>query len=282
MEDIIKIIYSNNQIENSLKDKIIECVRLIVLKYPQSYRNLYKNLENIKIEYPNSSNINLLNSIGVTSFYDSINNVAVLDRRMSNGSHYKNLLIHELLHVASYNKNELGFKNISSYNSVSLNEGYTEYLTRNILNSFEYGMSTYNNDVNNTMIFKCIIGENNLTNVYFNGGLLKLLELYINSVGSSNNIKEIIINMDKEHNERVKNFNFDNEYKDKYIPLLISDFSKINTNSNNEINSKISLITSFIRSQYQTTKVPNSIKNSIEDSINNILKGYSFDRGKTL
>lgn len=280
MKNIVQVIYNNNFIEHSLKDKIIECTKIIILKYPQSYKNLYKNLSNIKIEYPNINNIDKLNSIGATSLYDPVENLLIIDKKMSCDIHYKNLLIHELLHVASFNGLELGFKNIDVCYGISLNEGFTEYLTRNILNSFEYGMNIYNNDINNILIFKSIIDETSLVNAYFTGGLLKILTLYVNNVGINNNIKEILLNMDKEHIERVRNFNFNNEYKDKYIILLISDFSKTLTNSNSEINSKISIITSFIRSQYQTTKVPNSIKKSIEISVTDILKGHDFSVGK--
>lgn len=282
MEDITRLIINNNNIEPKLKRKIIECVSLIVSKYSQSYKNLYRNLEDIKIEYKNEQNREILDKIEASSAYITETNTIILDERMCDNPRYKNLIIHELLHVASYHDEVLGLKNIDSGTSISLNEGLTEYLTRTILNDMSYGISCYENDINNVLAFSLITGEYTFINSYFNGSILDVLECYINKLGINNNLKEILYNMDNEHIERVRNFNYNTKFKDEYIKLLVNDISKINVDSNEEIIAIISFINSFIRGEYKTITVPTNIKLSIEDSINNIFSKYNFKEGKKL
>lgn len=277
MKDITRLIINNNNIHPNLKDKIIECVNLIISNYPQAYRNLYKNLENINIQYKNNQNKEILESIEASSIYITETNTVILDERMCNGLRYKNLIIHELLHVSSYHDEILGLKNIDSGTSISLNEGLTELLTRTILNDMSYGIISYENDINNVFAFNLIVGKNVLINSYFNGSIVDVLGCYINKLGSNNNLREILYNMDYEHIERVRNFDYDSKYKDKYIKLLINDISKINVNSNEEVIAIISFINSFIRGQYNTKTVPINIKLSIEDSINSIFSKYNFN-----
>ena len=180
---------------------------------------------------------------------------------------YKHILIHELLHVSSFNSDNLGFESLGAKSGMSFNEGMTEYLTMSILNEYKKGFAIYGNDVNNIVLLSSIIPFQKLVNLYFYDGLLGLFEEYINRVGSSNNLKDLIINMDSEHIKRARENKFDNEYKDKYIKLFIEDISKVEFDSDIKIQDTIRLVINFIKNQYKVDYIPETIKKDVETFI---------------
>lgn len=269
MERIIKIIKENTNIDNELKDKIIECASMIVDKFPIAYKNLLNNLDTITIRYMNEQDSERLKKVKADSAYDCHTNTLILNKEFVNSAHYKNLIIHELLHVASYDKvNNLGFESLYAKRGLSLNEGMTEYLTCMILNNYNFGMAIYVNDINNITLLSKIIPINELINLYFTEGLLGFFTKYINRVGMDNNLKKIIESMDDEFGMRVRNNVFNNQYKDKYITLLVDDISKLSFENDFEIIDVIKTINQFIKLQYKTDTIPLSIKSSIENSYN--------------
>ncbi len=267
MDDIIKIINKNPNIDIDLKDKIIECVTLIINKYPMSYRNLNNNLENITIRYTTKEDDDRLNKINAKSIYNALDNVLLINKETLDEESYKHILIHELLHVSSFNSDNLGFESLGAKSGMSFNEGMTEYLTMSILNEYKKGFAIYGNDVNNIVLLSSIIPFQKLVNLYFYDGLLGLFEEYINRVGSSNNLKDLIINMDSEHIKRARENKFDNEYKDKYIKLFIEDISKVEFDSDIKIQDTIRLVINFIKNQYKVDYIPETIKKDVETFI---------------
>ena len=281
MTDLRKLIENNPNIEYSLIDKVIECVELIINKYPIAYRNLYNNLETITIRYTNIEDRLRLKGIGADSCYNCEENLMLLNEEFVNSEDYKHILIHELLHVASFNEKNMGFESLYAKKGLSFNEGMTEHLKQEILNDNTKGFYIYSNDINNIMLLSAIIPIEKLTNLYFTDGLLGIIQEYLNQVGKENNLENLIINMDAEFDMRVRQDKFDNEYKDEYIKIFIDDISKMNFETDEQIISTIKLINDFIRCQYNTTTAPLSIKDSISNSINTIFSKSSIEKGIT-
>ena len=281
MTDLKILIENNPNIEYSLIDKVIECVGLIINKYPIAYRNLYNNLETITIRYTNIEDRLRLKGIGADSCYNCEENLMLLNEEFVNSEDYKHILIHELLHVASFNENNMGFESLYAKKGLSFNEGMTEHLKQEILNDNTKGFYIYSNDINNIMLLSTIIPIEKLTNLYFTDGLLGIIQEYLNKIGKENDLENLIINMDAEFDMRARQGKFDNEYKDEYIKIFIDDISKMDFETDEQIISTIKLINDFIRCQYNTTTVPLSIKDSISNSINTIFSKSSIEKGIT-
>lgn len=282
MSDIIELIKNNENIDYRLKNKVIECVGLILKKYPIAYRNLYTNLETITIRYTNIEDKIRLREIGADSCYNCEANLLLLNEKYSNSEYYKNIIIHELLHVASFNENNMGFESLYAKRGLSFNEGMTEYLTREILNDHTRGFINYQNDVNNINLLSIIVSMDKLIHLYFTEGLLGLFTEYLNAVGKNNNLENLMIFIDEEFGIRTRRGQFENQYKDKYIELFIDDISKIEFKDDNEIINTIKQINNFIRLQYKTDKVPMTIKTQIEQSISTIFSKSSLAKSKNL
>ena len=112
LTDLKNIIINNSNINYELKGKVIECVELIVKKYPIAYRNLYINLQTITIRYSNETDKIRLQEIRADSCYNCNENLLLLNEQRANGQYYRNIIIHELLHVSSYNELNMGFESL--------------------------------------------------------------------------------------------------------------------------------------------------------------------------
>lgn len=268
MEDIIKLINYNTNIPFELKNKFIECTNIILKNFDCAYRNLNINLENIKVCYLDDSNRYVIRNIKAVSLYDPINNIIYLDPAIANGPQYKNLIIHELLHVASNKNNDLGLETLYGHYSKSLNEGFTELLTRKLCGDLNFGVNEYENDINNISIFIQLLGYEEIEKNYFNGKIYNIIVKYFNLIGDNNNLSKILVNMERDHEERLIHKRFNNMYKDIYIKDLVNDISKIKFKDEKKVISIITFITSFIRGQYKSKKIPGSIKIEIEESLN--------------
>lgn len=274
MERIKQLIIDNPNIAFSLKGKIYECASLIINEYPNAYKGLCNNLENLNIKYINGDINKILNSIGAMSLYDGKENTMYISLSEAMGEHYKDMLIHELLHVSSKEDDRVGFEDLYSDYGKSLNEGLTEYMTRRILKNNNFGMLDYKNDMNNIGFISNIVPLNILIDSYFERGLPRVVKAYYDKIGNIDNIEEILKNMDLDHIERVRNHNFNNKYKDTYIKLLVSELANIKPQTETEVIKNISSICGFIRGQYKVLGTPLSIKEDIENSINIINNNY--------
>ena len=276
MENLRQIIYSNTNIEGSLIDKIIECIELILTKYPTAYNNLYKNLKNITIRYTDEFDNKRLSGINVDSSYNTLENLLIVNENFMNGPQYKHLLIHELLHVASYNDENLGFENLKAKQGMSFNEGMTEYLTQTILNDYSFGMHLYLKDINNINMLETIIPTEKLSEFYFTVGL-KGIFMYLDNV---EDIVKLVISSDKEHIERIKTKNFNISNMDDCIKVFMSILSKKNYQSEEEVIYTIITLNRFIFLQYETNIIPPSVKPYWNDCINTMMNNYIMDRNR--
>ena len=282
MEEIKNIIYNNQKIDSDLKHKVFECVSLILKKYPIAYENLYKNLSTIEIRFTNVNDKNRLNGLNVDSSYNIYENLLLLGKDAVNSNYYKNLLVHELLHVASFHDDNLGFENLYAKRGLSFNEEMTEYLTQEILQDHSFGMKIYENDINNIMLLSTIIPIEKLTTLYFTEGLLGMFKEYLKVVSDKENLSKLIVSIDDEYGQRVRNNKFNNEFKDEYIKLFISDISKKDYNDDNEVIYTIKIINQFIKRQYRTDSIPEAIHKEWSNAVNTILNKSNYFKGKSV
>lgn len=281
MRNLISVISNNNSIESSLVDKIIECVELIVNKYPITYKNLYTNLENITITSPTLEEEKKLNELGADSSYKADCNRLILNYNILNNKNYKYIILHELLHVATFDGISIGFKSVDSKYGISLNEGITEYLVQEILKEHSVGQAIYKTDINNIMLFSNIISINRIINLYFSNDLNGLFIEYINRIGVNNNLNSLISNMDNDHILKLGREKT-NQFKYEYIRLLIDDISKINFINDKEIINTMKVITNFLKCECDMELMSLEIRESIQNSINKMLNKMSVMIGMKL
>jgi len=279
MNKIITLINNNPNIESELKTKIIECTRLIINKYPICYELMYKNLQTVTIGYPNEEYTKKLNNYKVDSVYNAKTNTIFYNKNIINTTNYKHMIIHGLLHLASCdNKYFIGFESLLTRMGISFNEGITEYLTSQILNTPNYAMGIYANDINNVLLLSSIIPIDKLIEIYFKQGLGGLIKEYYSKL-KVNNFEEMIKLMDLDFIERVRKNNFNNEYKDKYILLFIEDISNLEYSDDLYIINLIKNINDYIKFQYKTDIVPPNIKEGVEKLYKIIINKSSFTGG---
>ncbi|MBQ9072772.1 MAG: hypothetical protein IJY25_06410 [Bacilli bacterium] len=273
IEDLKNIIYNNHDIDFILKDKIFECAELIIRKYPIAYRNLYANLETITIRHPNNDEEIELKNKGVDSAYKAQHNLMLLSAKGVNSKNYKNLILHELFHVASFDGNNIGFTSFDNKGK-SLNEGMTEYLVQTISNDNNI-MPIYNSDYENIKLLCNVITVEKLINSYFSEGLLGLFRDYDTKIGTDN-LNELIRLMDLEHLQR----GLENKYKNQYIKLFLQELSKLEFDDMKKIQIVMENISSFLEIQYNCN-IPNEITNASLETIRVIGIKYLNSRKKT-
>ena len=171
MRAIKNIIYSNNNIESCLKCKIFILVNDIIEKYPSAYNNLIKNLQTIIIKFSNEKEKEYLCKIGGSAYYIHKTNTMVIDNEYYKNKYINYIIVHELLHVASYGNDFVGFLDLNTNTGISLNEGITELLTKNVYGGNKIAISKYIIDTYNVKLFSCIIPFEELVNMYFTKGL---------------------------------------------------------------------------------------------------------------
>ncbi len=173
-----------NEIPEELKKLVI---KLEQYTNKQNLNNLYHNLNDVTI----NKNWKML-LFGISGKYNTEKNT--LDYSIE-GS-----IEHEFLHLASsfcdYNNNikQCGFINYNSSLTIgrSLNEGYTDFLSREIFNK---KTKFYNDEVRIAHFLQLLIGKEQMDNFYFNNdlkGLVTFLSNYINE----NEVIKLIMNMD--------------------------------------------------------------------------------------
>ena len=128
---------------------------------------------------------------------------------MNKANNIEHTLVHELLHAASsYRTNDKlgsGF-HISGNNGsigVGINEGYTDYLTNNILNH-ERGTG-YTYEVKVIELLELIVGDDKLLNFYFKSDLYGLVN-ELSKYQDMDRVKQFILDMDTVTFGRYFNF----------------------------------------------------------------------------
>ena len=162
-------------------------------KYFEKYNtNLYNNLNNLFIIVNHSSRNEYEGE------YDDQHNIIYISipigKEYKVNEEVKDTLFHELLHVASHNKNKkysgfnhdlnvLGAKTLGR----GINEGYTEYL---LLKYFRPNSISgfYYDEIRIVKELEKIIGKDKMIDYYFNGNLYDL----IIDLSKNNNYEEII------------------------------------------------------------------------------------------
>lgn len=243
MDEIDKILQDNINIEEKYKLKIKEALFLILKKYPICQNTLLNNLKTITIKSKDNSDLELLKIINANSCYITYSDTLILDDKQMENEHYLSLLVHEMLHIASYDKKSknMGFEDGTSKYGVSLNEGMTELLTRQLLGNLQFGMLDYNIDINNVTLVSSIVNYDEIINCYFNGGLSKLSECF---------------------KEKVKE-----NYFSSFIKYMDYDFSKRNRKKEIEKDSHITYLISYIE-MYRSFMNAQIGKNNVENELN--------------
>ena len=257
-KNITDLIENNSNIITEVKNELIECVCLILNKFPVCYNNFICNLASLTVIYNNDK---VLEEINTGSSYDSETNTLMLNEIILKGKYGKNLLTHKLLHIASFDGKNLGFIDLKAKCGLSLNDGVTEYLARLILKDFKCGITCYNNDINNVILLSTIVCFDDIIECYFKGGLVRLFSKYINKVGESN-LRKLIVNMDADYVNRIRKKE-SSMFKDEYIKLFVEDVTKLQFNDRSQATSTIKAIDSFIKSQYPE-RIDNSLQKFLE------------------
>lgn len=270
-KNITDLIENNSNIINEIKNELIECVCLILNKFPVCYSNFICNLASLTVTYNHDKELERINT---GSSYISETNTLILNETMLKGKHGKNLLIHKLLHIASFDGKNLGFIDLKAGCGLSLNDGVTEYLARFILKDFKCGITCYNNDINNVILLSTIVCFDDIINCYFKGGLISLFSRYINKVGKTN-LRNLIVNMDAAYIKRIEKKE-DSMFKDKYIKLFVEDITRLQFNDRNQATNTIKAIESFIKSQYPE-KINNSLHKFIQEAKDTIYSKMEYN-----
>ncbi len=244
-------------------------------KISQSYNNLYNNLKTIIIRYPTEEESKRLASINVDCSYNFQKNELLISKEASKSENYRYIIVNELLHVSSFDEEHFGFKLSDSITGTSLNEGMTEFLTMQVFKDISKCMKIYINDLNNILLMSTIIPLEKLVNMYFYDGFTSLHKEYIDIIGLDNNFGMLIDFMDQDHIERVKNNNFNNQYKDNYIIHFLQDIKKLKFDSLDTTTNVITIFINFIKSQYPNKNIPINVKNELESTISLLLSNFS-------
>ena len=187
----------------------------------EQYEKMIYLLSSLKIkEYTMNYDGDLLISIGS---YDSLNNTITITnyKDLDVELNKEEILIHELLHMASTNYSLDGERtglNLAGILGVKLNEGYTEYLTRKYFTrGYKYTEST-----ENSIIFakgiENIIGSEKMESYYFNSDINSLIKDLSEYISIEDTIKLLYLI------DRVP----DTKYRSKDFDYVLKKISEIN------------------------------------------------------
>lgn len=268
---IENIVNDNTFIDVNLKDKLIECIKMIINTFPDAYNNLKERLKTLITRYETNFNDTKYEA---DSYYDNYKNILILNRKVIKSQYYKNILVHQLLHIASSKKNNIGFKDLVNNIGTSLNEGMTEYLTRFILKDMSFGFESYKTDINNILLLSSIISLDELYSIYFNKSLIDVIRIYIDRIGKNNSLISIISNMDMDYIKR-QSLEENIEYKNKYISNLLIDISKMHVKDEVTAIKLIKGINSFIKFEYDI--VPREITSVLNLTKETLIKKAKYN-----
>lgn len=168
---------TENQVISTNDKTIVNDFETVIEKLPDNWKiNFDNNLKNLKI-YNMPADIRLALNKSVSAYYHPDNRIVVRKEIKDKD----NILLHELLHMASNNGNNIGlcssnyaFSNIAN----GINEGYTNHLMNSLFNK---ETTNYNTEMMCAKIFDSIIGTEKMMEYYFTS----------NHTGLVNNISKI-------------------------------------------------------------------------------------------
>ena len=192
----------------------------------EQYEKMIYSLNSLKIkEFTEKYDGDLFISLGS---YDSHNNTITIMNYEDLGVdlNKEEILIHELLHMASTNYSIDGARtglDLAGILGVKLNEGYTEYLTRKYFTrGYKYTEST-----ENSIIFakgiENIIGSEKMESYYFNSDINSLIKDLSEYISIEDTIKLLYL-IDRVPATRYKSKDFD------YVLKKISEINSIKLN----------------------------------------------------
>lgn len=231
---ILEKIFQSNDINNEIVNIFNECANKLLITFPEDYLTLFnKNISNVNIK--NHLEIgemayNILYAIrnlgASKGYYRGIENTIYLSSKFENSilvfltndenksyrEIIKEVLSHEIFHVASYKcVDGIEYSGFSKYSSQinldfgdTLNEGYTELLSRRYFNKEE---GYYNKEVIIASYIEKLIEPKKMAEMYFKADLNSLVDA-ISLYSDKEKTIEFITNIDnygKDHNEESKN-----------------------------------------------------------------------------
>ncbi len=173
LEDVLKAIDSNSNIEKEVKENIKELIVIFNRTFPNiDLSNFAKRIMNLKIEKSNK----FINK-RVVKYNFKTNILEFNVDEINKGYDMKHILMHGILNVISSNDVQTGF----NYNDkfLALNEGYTEILANNIVGN-ESEISYLDDEVISTNLIATMIGNDVLFESYFNNDTNKLVMALVN------------------------------------------------------------------------------------------------------
>ena len=176
---------------NEYNKEILNFIKVIIEKVPKkSLNNFYNNINSLEVK----SNF-LVKLARNQGYYNSITNRVFLDTRVT-----RNVIYHELLHMASTLYTKCDGKNYSGFVQAEgsywicegLNEGYTELLSNRFFNADN---GTYGIHVFLAQKLEEIIGKDVMEHLYFTSDLYGLVNI-LKQYSSGEEIEKFLFNMD--------------------------------------------------------------------------------------
>ena len=160
---------SVSDIESSIRPIIHKFIDVIESNFPKECRdNFYHNISNLKL-------VRKEHLYNVSGIYDSEENEITYE----DDNNYT--LFHELFHMASSTRKNVGFHSDYTKSGYGINEGYTELLTRKYFGKDEEDTS-YSVELSVASILENVIGEDKMKKLYMTAnyyGLVFQLQEYI-------------------------------------------------------------------------------------------------------
>lgn len=193
--------------------EILNFIKVIIEKVPkESLNNFYNNINSLEVK-----SSFLVKLARIQGYYNSITNKVFLDTKTA-----KNVIYHELLHMASTLYTKYDGKNYSGFVQANgtywicegINEGYTELLSNRF---FNVDNCAYGIHVVLAQKLEEIIGKDVMEHLYFTSDLYGLVNI-LKQYSSDEEIEKFLFNMD------YTNTQYD---KKEIIPNFISRLSEI-------------------------------------------------------
>lgn len=291
-----------------MSDELLASIINDNIKYLKSYikddekDNLYKNLSTFQVFKDNNVNNYLKNSqniengnilLGLYSmgnnsivlFNENLNKIKLIYNDVNNKISSR-LILHELFHMASTNKDKyLG--GINTYkngdfdiliDNTGLNEGITEKLAYEAYPSLTFMHSAYIYELLLTLQLSCIIGSEVINKSYFNNYGTNLIEEELSKyLGTKEESKHFIYNFQKFYKNKM-NYNDLSLLGNLQITLVKAFINKVKYLNEIEGNKIIDVYMKYIISPH-LIKVRNNVNNEIpnlRESIN-MINNFEFN-----
>lgn len=169
IEDVLKAIDSNTNIDSNVKEDIKNLIIIFNNKFPNiDLSNFAKNMMELKIEKSNK----FINKRVVK--YNPMTNVLEFNiDEINKGYDMKHIMMHGLLNIISTNDGQTGFIHNNKFKA--LNAGYTEILTNNLVGN-DGDISYLDDEVVSTNLIASMIGNDILFECYFSNNTAKLMQ----------------------------------------------------------------------------------------------------------